>query len=1000
MIRSSIIIIFSLFTIHNIYSQACDTTITGPVIDGATVSSNLGNTLMICAGDGIADSISMSNTSLSTEDYIYVVTTPTTEVLAISNTGVLDFENAGAGDCWIWGLNYTGSILFNVGDTLNTFGSLTDSCFDLSDDYVLLQRTGVDGATVTSDLGDTLYTCVGDGIVDQFTMSNTSTASEFYVYIVTTPEMVISTISIINTYNFEGTGPGQLLVWGLSFSGSLLISSGDTLSMTEPLSAGCYSLSQNFVLVNKTLVDGAAVTSNFGDSLKICAGDGLADSVVMSNSSVSTEDYAYVITSPQSVVLGVNGSGIIDFETAGGGECWVWGLSYTGSLNIGLGDTVSTFGALSDSCYQLSDNFVVVMRTGVEGGSVASHLGDTVYTCVGDGNADSVIMSSSSTSTELYTYIVTNASAQILAISSSNILDFETAGLGECRVYGLSYTGNILVTPGNTIQPSTVFSDSCFSLSSNYIVVRRTQPDGATVSSNFGDTLHTCAGDGVSDAFIMSNSTTSNSLYTYVVTNAATEVLAVSSDTVFDFELAGEGECWVWGLSYTGSLLVSVGDTVLNLAALSDDCFDLSSNYVVVNRTGVDGAQVSSSLGDTLNICAGDGIGDPFVMSNTSTSSATYIYLITDASTNVLAINTDGNLDLDGAGAGECWVWGLSYTGTLAISVGDTVSTFGSLSDSCYGLSENYVVVFRSFVEGATVNSSVGDSAQFCTGDGFVDQVIMNNSSSSSDDYIYIITDASTQVLSIDTSGFLDFNNAGGGECWVWGLSYSGDLLISVGDTVSTFGALSDQCYDLSANFIVVERTEYDGGTVSILGGGVVDTICIGEGVEDTIYFDHSTTSSQQYSYIITDDNNLILAFATEFATFETAGVGVCRVYGVNYSGSLIAVPTDDVTAVFLSDSCWDLSSNYIEIVRENCSGISDHESEKELIVYPNPASSSITVTGVYNQTVSIYDLNGRIVFNTEVSKEHQLAIDISHLAPAVYAVKSSNGLSKLIVVE
>ncbi|MDP5170897.1 MAG: T9SS type A sorting domain-containing protein, partial [Bacteroidia bacterium] len=50
-----------------------------------------------------------------------------------------------------------------------------------------------------------------------------------------------------------------------------------------------------------------------------------------------------------------------------------------------------------------------------------------------------------------------------------------------------------------------------------------------------------------------------------------------------DFEGAGVGACLVWGLSYTGNILVSVGDNALT-SQLSDDCFELSSNFITVER--------------------------------------------------------------------------------------------------------------------------------------------------------------------------------------------------------------------------------------------------------------------------------------------------------------------------------------------------------------------------------------------------------------------------------
>ena len=116
------------------------------------------------------------------------------------------------------------------------------------------------------------------------------------------------------------------------------------------------------------------------------------------------------------------------------------------------------------------------------------------------------------------------------------------------------------------------------------MTVVRDVPNGGTVSTASGETtVYTCAGDGVMDKIMFSHMTTSNAQFRYVVTDANGDILGLPPGNMVDFEGAGAGACLVFGLSYTGNILVSVGDNVLT-STLTDDCFDLSANYVTVER--------------------------------------------------------------------------------------------------------------------------------------------------------------------------------------------------------------------------------------------------------------------------------------------------------------------------------------------------------------------------------------------------------------------------------
>jgi hypothetical protein len=76
------------------------------------------------------------------------------------------------------------------------------------------------------------------------------------------------------------------------------------------------------------------------------------------------------------------------------------------------------------------------------------------------------------------------------------------------------------------------------------------------------------------------------------------------------------------------------------------------------------------------------------------------------------------------------------------------------------------------------------------------------------------------------------------------------------------------------------------------------------------------------------------------------------------------------------------------------------------IALYPNPASSTVTLTGIEGEaTVTVVDMNGRVVkvigYGLEVI-DNSLTIDISELAQGAYFVRITgervNAIRKLIV--
>ena len=339
------------------------------------------------------------------------------------------------------------------------------------------------------------------------------------------------------------------------------------------------------------------------------------------------------------------------------------------------------------------------------------------------------------------------------------------------------------------------------------------------------------------------------------------------------------------GWNYRGLPDPVVGDHISTLA--DDDCEDISDEFITVFREVPDGGTVTLTDGSTTYAnCAGNIVFD--VMHTTTAPNLSYWYVITDDNDNILAFqnSTAGStLDLSGAPPGECHVWGWNYRGLPDPVVGDHISTLAD--DDCEDISDEFITVFREVPDGGTVTLTDGSTTYAnCAGNIVFD--VMHTTTAPNLSYWYVITDDNDNILAFQNStagSTLDLSGAPPGECHVWGWNYRGLPDPVVGDHISTLA--DDDCEDISDEFITVFRETPDGGTVTLTDGSTTYANCAGNIVFDVM---HTTTAPNlSYWYVITDDNDNILAFqnSTAGSTLDLSGAppGECHVWGWNYRG-------------------------------------------------------------------------------------------------------------------
>ncbi len=176
-----------------------------------------------------------------------------------------------------------------------------------------------------------------------------------------------------------------------------------------------------------------------------------------------------------------------------------------------------------------------------------------------------------------------------------------------------------------------------------------------------------------------------------------------------------EREHVVWHLSYEDGLEgVAMGNN-----AMTDlmGCYSLSNSISVVRSQPAGGVLE----GGPFEFCVGDGVADnigsdQIVLSGNSGTNSQWV--VTDDQGNILGLPPSFDVvDFDGAGAGTCLVWHLSYEdGLEGVAMGNNAMTD---LVGCYSLS-NSISVVRSQPVGGVLE---GGPFEFCVGDGVSDRI-------------------------------------------------------------------------------------------------------------------------------------------------------------------------------------------------------------------------------------------------------------------------------------
>ena len=756
--------------------------------DGGTITSAVGDTLDICVQGATSIIVDLDLAGNIGAFSRWIVTDTTGNIIALPGAPPFSLDITGLSSCLVYHLSYEPSFTgLMIGNNISDFVG----CYDLSNAVTVNKQTAIGGDLSFDGVTTSLDFCGTDTLSQSIDVILNNNVGENQAWVVTDTVGNILDLPMGPPFDFSTYGDGNFRLRNLSYNGGV---SGDTIGgNANDLSGECFGLS-NFVLVNISSVDGGMISSSLGDTISVCAGDGMVDSIDVAVTGVIGSNSAWLITDTTGNIIDIPSGPPFAIDSDTSSVCLIWHLSYESSLTgLALGNNVSAL----TGCYDLS-NAITVNKQSSNGGDLSFDGTSTSLDFCGiDTLSQSIDVVLNNSVGENQLWVVTDTVGNILDLPMGPPFDFSTYGDGNFRLWNLSYNGAI---SGDTLGGNANdLSGECFGLS-NFVAVNISSVDGGIISSSLGDTISVCAGDGMVDSIDVAVMGAIGNNSAWLITDAAGNIIDIPSGPPFAIDSDTSSVCLIWHLSFESLSGLQVG---ANAASLQG-CFDLS-NPIVINKTSVNGGVITSSLGDVITTCI-DGINDNIDATVSGATGVNNQWVITDENGNILGLPAAPPFDFDPAGVGTCLIWNLSYENVDSLTMGNNVSQL----TGCFAFS-NAITVNREMKDAGDISfDSAVDTITICAGDSIPDALNVNVSGGDTlGNFGWLITDENLNILALPMAPPFDLDGAGAGTCLIWRICYSNLSGLAVGGNAGDL----EGCFDLS-NALTVERVEYEESSI------------------------------------------------------------------------------------------------------------------------------------------------------------------------------------------
>lgn len=980
-------------------------------VNAGTVSLPNGDNATTIIVDGQADMLSFNTTATAPMGgaFTYVVTDANNMVLGIPPGNMVDFDPAGLGSCIVYGLSYTGNLTLAMGDDLMGGQALSDDCFKLTTNSIVVNRiapsiptagffvssnnSGNIGAFAISSNGDVVQSSFASNGIDAdgifydtandvlYQLNRTNNTIDLYNNVSTNPTLVTSSTSDFSngreiavtgnklivaqdavagnndqnrlivyditstTITLDKTYDVGINLWGIHANGGQLFAVVDNSSDV--------AVFENFfeqpagILMPTTVVTiddlvrthgihyvadkdmmfltdvGAASSPTDGALIRIKQwSTASADGTVNAMEQIRVAGGASALGNPVDVAYD-NGSDMVYVAERANGGGRVLGFRNP-SATGGIAPIYNTFFAGASGIHLPGNEVDYDACEFVDGGEVALTTGGNEITIMVDGNDDfvpftSTVSGNAAANGYTFTYVITDANDMVLGVPPGNIQNFDPAGVGACNVYGLSYTGNLMVAMGDNLMGGQALSSECFELSSNKIVVNRIVPDNIE-----GQIFASSNNEGRVNIFNILNN--GEIVPDYFTINAA-DADGIHYDEVNDV---------LYQLDRTNSVINLYGDVNASVMAGSNPPLIATSTSDFSN-----GREIAVS-GNKL-VVANDGVtsfGNDFFIYDITPTSIT-LDKIYDATINLWGIHLNGPQMIAVAdNTGDVVIYDDFFnqsTPSKTVTIENLVRTHGITYDADEDLMIlTDVGAASSPTDGALITIKNWSSVISDNMVSSMEQIRISGGSSLLGNPVDVAYDKANKTIYVaerarDGGRLLGFRNlfASGGAAPFYNRNAPGISAVNF----------------MSTEILLAPCAMVMGGEVSFTDGNTQKTILV-DNMPDVLEFASTADpmgNGHSFTYVITDANGMVLGIPPGNSNdFDPAGLGACNVYGLSYTGNLTVTAGDNLLGgQALSDDCFDLSSNSIVVNR----------------IAPAPVDATIFVSSNTQNTVGTYQV-------------------------------------------
>ena len=833
-------------------------------VNGGFISVNGEILIDICEDDGMSNVLTISSINEVGTQSKLILTDLDGNIIGFPTSYDINFDNRPSGTYIIYNVLYNTSLTgLDLGGNIS---DVTGNCYSFSNS-ITVRKERAEGGFITTPDGNDIMLCITDGVADSIDVSLTDSNGDFSTWLILDADGNILSIEAAPPFLPSFSNKEcfiRHLSYGTSFAGLGVDQNIDNF-------LGCYDLS-NEIKISKDSISGGYLSSDGSDFVFFCSligEEGMIEYQLVNEFGTNQD---LILTDTMGTILEIITTGIIDLSSYPSGTYFVYNLAYNHPvINNIPGKNISDIDGI---CFDFS-NQLEILKKAIDGGVIETPLGDDIVLCKSGSDAlydevDISVVDLVGTNTAI---IITDESGTILDLPVDLPLDLNGLGVNPCFVWHISYEVGLI---GKEVGNNIADIEGCFDFS-NSIRIQKVTVDGGEIS--FGDTsiVEVCVGDGIDD---LVNAEVSGELgpeSAWIIVDDQGIIQDVPSVLPYNFEESDEGVCYLYNLRFSGSIQgLMIGEPLDSLAG----CIHLS-NRITVLKYGIGDSEILFSDSTRVQtICVGDGVNDVLTVITVREGKGTAQIVVTDTNGNILGLPSGNSINFESAGGGTCLVWQLNYNGTLTgLEVGNNVANL----EGCYMFSNSIEVIREEVISSEISLISGSTDTTICVGTGLSHIINAKLTSTGNGDILWLLTDASANILAVSPTPSFDFSNADEGDCFIWVVNYLGILEGAVaGNNVSVLKG----CYALS-NSIRVTRFGVDSPMLTFENGSLDKTICLSDDVDQTITPSVSNTEGEG-QWVITDDMGVILALPDALPLdFNNAPTGVCFIWYVNYYGEL-----------------------------------------------------------------------------------------------------------------